>query len=459
MGSPISFSGFNNIDFGAVLNAIMLQERQPLTAIETKRTALQAQNTQFSTLATKLAALESAADDLTETDSLTAVAATSSDPTAVGISAGNASVTGSYSVAVTNLAQAQVTSAQTDYGSVDEVVATAGVISLARFSDPPIDITLTGPMTLQGLADAINANADSPASAAIVQVSPGNYRLVLTGRASGADNGFTVQATTPLTGGTGLTFKDQDSDGISGEDVLDREQSALDASLTVNGLAVTSASNVLNDVVPGVTLTLFKPSATASVEVTKNQDATIATVEKFVTAYNDLQTFIKDQTTASIAGKASIARDPMVRGLRDALRSTLLDDYDGTLERLAVVGVGFDTAGKMKLDKTLFKSMVSSSPNDVKELFSGADGTGGIFGEVKTLVEGYTQAGGFIADVRERNDQHVSRLGQRITNLEAQLAIRRAALQQEFIAADRAMSQLTAQGGSLSSLGGQYRLF
>jgi flagellar hook-associated protein 2 len=459
MGSPISFSGFNNIDFGAVLNAIMLQERQPLTAIETQRTALQAQNTHFSTLATKLGALQSAADDLTETESLTAVAATSSDPTAVGISAGNASVAGSYSVAVTDLARAQVTAAQTDYDGVDEVVATAGVLSLARFGDPPIDITLTGSMTLQGLADAINANTDSPASASIVQVSPGNYRLVLTGRNSGADNGFTVEATTPLTGGAGLTFKDHDSDGISGEDLLDFEQQARNASLTVNGLAVSSASNVLNDVVPGVTLTLFKPSTTVTVDVTKDQNATIATVEKFITAYNDLQTFLKDQTTASTAGKPSIARDPMLRSLRDELRSTLIEQYDGVLERVGAAGIGFDQTGKMKLDKTQFKKVLSESPDNVKELFSGADGTGGIFNEVKTLLDGYTQAGGFIADVRQRNSEHVSRLGQRITNLEGLLALRRATLQREFIAADRAMSQLTAQGGSLNSLGGQYRLF
>ena len=38
MGSPITFGGFNNIDFSLVLNAIMQQERAPLTALETQRT-------------------------------------------------------------------------------------------------------------------------------------------------------------------------------------------------------------------------------------------------------------------------------------------------------------------------------------------------------------------------------------------------------------------------------------
>ena len=41
MGSPVTLSGFNNIDFGSVLNALMQQERIPVTQLETQQTALQ----------------------------------------------------------------------------------------------------------------------------------------------------------------------------------------------------------------------------------------------------------------------------------------------------------------------------------------------------------------------------------------------------------------------------------
>jgi hypothetical protein len=43
--------------------------------------------------------------------------------------------------------------------------------------------------------------------------------------------------------------------------------------------------------------------------------------------------------------------------------------------------------------------------------------------------------------------------------LDAQLTMRRNALQKEFTAADQAMQQLNAQVNSLSALNGQYRLF
>jgi hypothetical protein len=47
----------------------------------------------------------------------------------------------------------------------------------------------------------------------------------------------------------------------------------------------------------------------------------------------------------------------------------------------------------------------------------------------------------------------------KLDTMELQLDLRRQTLQQEFIAADRLMSQLNGQGSSLQALGGQYRLF
>ena len=86
MSSPISFSGFNSIDFNALLNSVMAQESQPLTRLQTQKTKLEAQNTQLGTLATKLSTLKTAVDTLRDTKSLALVTASSSD-TGVGVSA------------------------------------------------------------------------------------------------------------------------------------------------------------------------------------------------------------------------------------------------------------------------------------------------------------------------------------------------------------------------------------
>lgn len=461
MGSPITFGGFNNIDFSVVLNAIVQQERVPLAAVESQKTALRGQDSAFATFATRLGALESAVAALTGSDSLSKVSATSSDDQAVGISTASSSISGRYEVVVSELARAQVTTSQSTYSSLDAIVATSGVVTLTQSSKPPIEIPITGSITLGELADAINQQPDSSVDATVVQVAPGQHRLVLTGRATGADNGFTVSFSTPLAGGEGLTFTDTDGDGASGDDAADNVQSASNAALTVNNLAITSATNVVDDAIPGVTLNLRRADATktVTVDVEQNQTDTIAKVEAFATAYNNVLTFIGEQATAAGSSRAAIGRDPLVRGLRDALRFTILGAENGAFARLPEVGINFDRTGKIVVDKDRLTEALTSSPTDVRALFSGANGDGGRFGALETLISGYTKSGGLVANVRDRIDQQVARLDERLLTLESQLAVRRAALQQEFIAADRAISQLNSQGSSLSQLGGQFRLF
>ena len=149
-----------------------------------------------------------------------------------------------------------------------------------------------------------------------------------------------------------------------------------------------------------------------------------------------------------------------MRGLREALRFTIMAvQTGGTFTRLAEVGIGFDRSGNIVLDKDRLTAAVEQSPTDVQALFGGPQGNAGRFGALETLIAGYTKAGGLVSNVRDRIDDQVARLSDRITTIEAQLAVRRAALQQEFIAADRAMSQLNSSATSLGQLAGQYRLF
>jgi flagellar hook-associated protein 2 len=328
-------------------------------------------------------------------------------------------------------------------------VGTSGTLTLTPSDgSAATTINLAPSMTLQQLADAINAQDASPASASIVQTSPGKYKLVLSGRETGTTNAFTLQ-TTGVSGGAGLVFDPNSQD-------------AIDAEFSVNGVDVVSASNTVTDVISGVTLSLTRkdPATTVTVKVDRDASQSKALVNKFISAYNDLQTFAKDQNTAAVAGKASIGRDPLLRSLRDALRSASFADYgSGPLKRLAEIGVGFDRTGKMILDSEVFDDAIASSPTDVQTLVSGATGNAGAFGAFATLIEDYTEAGGLVSASRQRIDEQVTGINRRLDTMESQLALRKAALQREYMAADMAMTRLKSQSASLSSVGGGYKLF
>jgi flagellar hook-associated protein 2 len=448
LGSPITFSGFNSIDFNMILNAVMAQERTPLTRLETQRDTLAAQNTQFATLASKLASLQTSADNLKKDDSLAFLTATSTD-SGVGVSTTTGTVAGTYDVVVTDLARAQVTPTSTEFTSLTEVVGTSGTVTLTPTGGGAATVINLAPsMTVQQLADAINAEEDSPASASVVQTSPGKYKLVLSGRETGTTNTFTL-STNAVSGGAGIAF-------------AANSQNALDADFTVNGVRVISASNTVTNAISGVTLSLTRkdPATTVTVKVDRDGSQSKALINKFISAYNDLQTFTKDQATAALAGRASIGRDPLVRSLRDALRSASFAEYTGgSMKRLAEIGVGFDRSGKMILDSEVFDDAMATSSIDVQTLVSGASGDGGAFGAFATMIEDYTDGGGLVATSRKRIDDLVSATNRRLDTMESQLAIRKAALQREYVAADMAMTRLKAQSASLSSVGGGYRLF
>jgi flagellar hook-associated protein 2 len=454
VGSPITFSGFNQIDFNQILNAVMQQERIPLTRLETQKKTLETQNSAFATLAGKLSAVQSAVDDLREVDSLSLLTATSSN-VGVGVSTTTGTVPGTYDIVVSELARAQVTASQSTYASVDAQVATGGTLTLTPTTGGPVTITLTASTTLSQLAAKINAANGSPVSASVVQSAPGSYQLVLTGKETGSTNAFTI--TNALTGGNGLTFADVDADGV-----FDNTVDAINASFTVNNLQVTSASNTVTDVVPGVTLSLLKkdPATSATVKVAQDTTGAKDRVKKLITAYNDVLKFVKEQGTTAVTGKPSIGRDPLLRGLRESMRFAIGDQYaGGTLTRLGEVGIGFDMGGTMILEDKVFDAAMERSPSAVQFLFSGADGKSGAFGTIAALIEDYTEAGGLVASARERIDGQVRTITGRMDALSARLELRRSALQKEYLAADMAMTRLNRQSSSLQSLGGQYRLF
>jgi flagellar hook-associated protein 2 len=459
MGSAVTFSGFNQIDWSSILNAIMLQERQPVTALEQKRSALQSQQTAFSTLASKLGALESAASDLADSSQFGGRAATSTDSSAVAISATSSAALGTYDVVVQELARGQTTATTSLHTDADTTsVATGGALII---NGKPVAVTV--PTSLQKLAEAINATEDIGVTATVVSPVPGRYQLVLTGKSTGVDGGFTIQNT--LTGGDApVTFADTDGDGLSGDDAADNAVSATNALITINNIQVSSATNTIDSAVPGASLTLLKkdPAATVTVAVTREIESGKTLIKQFVSAFNDLMTFANDQAKAASTGdQANIGRDALLRSLRGQLRSDINSSYatGGPYAYLSQIGIGFARTGEMTFDEKAFDDAVKNGTDAVQKLFGGSGGVEGAFATLQSHISKYTEAGGLVPDAKDRIDTQLQSIGTRIDALEARLAVRRDALSKEFLATDSLMTSLNSAVTSLAQLQGQYRLF
>ena len=168
MGSPITLSGFNNIDFSLILNAIMQQERAPITQLEFDRNDLEGQDFEYGLLATKLADLERAVGQLSTTESF-----------------GTRAVANSHDLGGDRERRHHDPARHLRRG---RAVAGPGpgdcILQHARrhrhdhrgrrWHPGPLagsTVTITGNVTLQGLVDAINGTTDVPATASIMQTS------------------------------------------------------------------------------------------------------------------------------------------------------------------------------------------------------------------------------------------------------------------------------------------------
>ena len=394
----------NGLTFGGLATGINTDTLvEGLTKLNQQRVdTLKARQADVATKQTTFAALQGKLFDLqAKTAGLARAAggafdgksATASDPAVLTAAAGTAAAPGTYSFTVTGLAQAhQVASA----GFADpNAKIKEGTIALKVGAGTTTTVTVDGRNnTLQGLADSINAAGGDVRASVLNDGSGGTpYRLVLTAAKTGAAS--TIAVTNNLSSGTGAAI----------DPTVKVYQAAGDATVQLGSdplNVVKSASNRVDGLIPGVTLTLQKTS-TGPVTVTVANDTAAAAkaVTDFVASYNAAQDFIRDQQSFDADTRAA----GTLLGNRDA--SQLADDLSaalsaavpgltGGVNRLSAVGLSFDERGKLNLDSAKLNQALSgqngTTPADVKRLF-GLTGTAGagvafVAGSDKTVPSG-----------------------------------------------------------------------
>jgi flagellar hook-associated protein 2 len=444
MGS-ITMSGFNNIDWNTVLEAVMKQESQPLTYMQSQRASLYSRSTAYGILAGYVGTLESKVSDLASAASLGGRSATSTDATTVAASASSLAQVGTYDVVVTKLARAQVTATTpaSAAASRDTVVASGGSLVINGQT-----VTLTGDTTLQQLSDAINGTADIGVRSTVISAD-GKYQIVLTGTETGQAHAFTVT--------NNLTFPPAIPAGSELAFSASNAVAASDADLTVNNVRVTNSTNTITDAIAGVTLSLYKESATSTViSVGEDSTSTKSKVKAFVSAYNDLVGYLKSQNdTAKNGDTGSIGRDAMLRGMRAELNRSILatSAAGGTVTNLTEIGIEFQRDGTLTFNEATFDEQAQSKLADVQALLAGTETVGGVFDAIKTTIGQYTNSSGLLLSAKTRLTEELAKLDDRIGDMQDRLAVRRLALVKEYAAADSAIATLNSQAGSLSGLG------
>lgn len=218
------------------------------------------------------------------------------------------------------------------------------------------------------VVETINAS-QSGLSAKLVDTGAGK-RILLTGP-SGEDYGFTITPNVPGTQSPLLGLR-YDAHAVQATQV----QGAQNAELSLDGVSLVRASNQLDDVVPGIRLTLIKAqSAPVTVVARYNGDTLQTLVENFVGAFNELSGLVQQLGAKASDSKdaGALVGDRRLRQIQQQLArlSSVKLAPGNDIDRLAQIGIATTRDGQMQINTERLQIAVSQSPERVAALFEG----------------------------------------------------------------------------------------
>ena len=390
--ASISSAGIGSgLDVNSIITQLMTVEKAPLQQMQTAASKVQSKLSAYGTIQSDVSALRDAALKLTQSTTWGDTTATSGDTSVLSATTDSTATAASYSLTVQQLASAQTVASTAWPASVSTVGSGHLRIELGSWtnSGPPTftprsgstaaDITVSATDTLADVRDKINS-AKAGVMASIVNDASG-ARLVLGSSDTGAANGFKVTAAdddgnnSDASGLSALTY-----DPSAGITSMTQPQSAAAAKASVNGLSVTSSSNVISNVVEGVTIKLAKASTTpVNLTVASNTSSIKTAITAFADAYNNLSKYLTTQTAYNSGTKSggTLQGDSGTNALRSAMRAIAGDTgtMSGTLHRLAEIGLNPQTDGSLSVDGTKLDNALGSHLADVKSLFATSGAT------------------------------------------------------------------------------------
>jgi flagellar hook-associated protein 2 len=151
-----------------------------------------------------------------------------------------------------------------------------------------------------------------------------------------------------------------------------------DASITVDGITKKSSDNVVDDVIPGVTLNLTKadPDTTITLNINRDVDTIMGKISDFVDAYNAVSSYINQQQSYDTDKQQPggvLFGDGTLSSVKSDLSSTIVQAIWGVSSDYAMmglVGINLDNNGQLSIDTDKLKGYLNTNFNDVQNLFA-----------------------------------------------------------------------------------------
>lgn len=273
-------------------------------------------------------------------------------------------------------------------------------------------------------------------------------------------------------------------------------ETAADAELLIDGVRVTRGSNTIEDVIPGVTLTLNNPGRVpVTLDIEPDREAAKEAVIAFIGQYNQIIRDVNiltrsDESLINEVGyftdeEREVARERLgmfqgestLNQLRQSLQNIMMNPYETTAGRrlslLAQAGISTNAAGAntggysssrlrgyLEISEQDLDRVLASDFRATKELFgwdTDADqvvDSGAAF-EVERYIAPYVQIGGIIASRTQGIDARIARTEDDMDRMNDRLERREQRLRTEFGQMQSAVDSMDEATRALDNLNRQ----
>jgi len=451
MPGTIYISGlYSGINWAEVIDQIIQVEQRRIDILEEEKNSYENKLSAWQELNTKLLNVKTAAEDLADASvfnvfNVSLTASTGEAEDFLVASAGTDAQEGVYEIVIKQLAQAKVDKSKS-FSSASEALNLSGTLQLRKVGETDwVDITIETTDTLTDIKNKINQHTDETGVvASIVQYADNDYRLILTAQETGTDNAFEVGQTDVAATTDGLGFWD---DAFTTENIAIEAQNAI---VNVYGEDAERNSNIITDLIPGITLNLKNAdeNVTITLTISRDIDTIVGNIKDFFDKINEVFEYINNQYTYTEDDETAppLIGDSTLSLLQSDLREKLSNGitWDSTTHYLFEIGITVDENGIYTVDEETLSEALTNNFETVRNLLAETEETTGIAAELNEFLEFITDEyqEGYVQTRMDELQTNIDNIDEQIEEIERQLEQERERLFEQFNALETYLAQM-----------------
>jgi len=455
----------SGLDIKGLVGAMVQAETAPKAAqLQRQDKASETKLSALGKLQGALSNFQNSMKDLNKLSLFDNMKAASSNASALSATASKTAMAGTYSVEVTSLA----TSSKVATGTIatDFKASGAGTLDVKLGDGEATTVNIADGASLTDVRDALNEQLKDKGITANIVNNPtsGQSQLVLSAKETGAGKDIVMTGSLAGTGTVGgeagasvsaVFYVDSTEKAEAGG--AGYLQQAANATFTVDGLQLESATNTVANVIPDVEFTLkgkTEENKPLTITVGEDRSGVKDQLKKFVDSYNEFMSVAKELTAVTKVGEGKapvvggLVGDSTVRSLLNGVRAELGNAMPGAdgMRVLADLGITTQQDGKLKIDDKKLDAALEQNFDKIGQFIAGDNG---LISRLEGKIGAYTGKTGIIgerqksleaarADVKNQTDK----LTMRTAQIEARLL-------KQFNAMDALVGQLNSTSSSL----------